>query len=508
MVVKFGKHLLLLVTLTTTGCVTSRPTAVEVERVTFAPTEITLTESLSSPSTSSESHDGETSPSATIQLASGLESGSHANDELLSAIPDVINADPTRNRCPIGSDRLVTLVELEQLALDNNPTLKQAEASIVRAGGLATQVGRPANPTVGYFANQLADEGTDQQGIFFEQQIVRGGKLELNQQVLSQTRQFQIWELESQRLRVQTDVRVLYFEASAAQERLAAAEEFVSLTAKAAEISAQRVEAMEDSRIDLLQTRIQLNEVELLRRNAEISFVAAWEELTALTGVPCKEPGRLVPAETAEASAIDWCFMYDSLQANSPELAASLQKVSRARALLSRQEVQAIPNLTVQLGAGVDNSTDSGLINLQLSGPLPIYNQNQGNVTAAYAEYCRATHEVARIRSDLKARLARVSKEYDSSRVTVAKYSEEILPQAEEALDLATSAYELGETDFLQLLVIRRSFFEARLAEITARKELAQAQARLDGMLLTGALAAPESLTDGDELRGQSLSGE
>jgi len=495
------------------GCLSSGPKAIEIEPITQKRSALPVDQPTAhvAKKTTADRGPAAAEPAAetTITLTAA-EVPVLDEDRLKLEVPLDVKKVPVDDSLTYVSATASTLSlhELEEMALGNNPTLKQAEASIVRARGIRTQVRRPANPTVGYFASQLADEGTDQHGVFFEQQIIRGDKLALNDRVLSQTTQYQIWELEAQRLRVLTDVRTLYFEAIAAQQRKEATAEFVEVMTEAAQVTQQRFSAMEDSRIDVLQTRIQLNEVELLHRKAEIAFVAAWEELIALVGVPCLEPACLIPAKTAVAVPVEWCHLYETIQAGSPELAASLQKVDRARALLSRQEVQAIPNLTLQLGAGYDNATDSGLINLQVGGPLPIYNQNQGNVTAAWAEFCRATHDVARIRADIKARLARVSKQYDSARVTVAKYEGEILPQAQEALDLAASAYSLGEIDFLQQLIIRRIYFEAKLELIAARKELAQAQAQLDGLLLTGALNAPATVDDGDELRGQTLSGE
>ncbi|MFN3159201.1 MAG: TolC family protein [Rubinisphaera brasiliensis] len=409
---------------------------------------------------------------------------------------------------PSPAESRMTMADVEQIALGNNPTLKQAEALIARARGARVQVQQPANPTVGYFASQLADEGTDQQGLFFEQQFVRGGKLKLNARVLDRTTQYQIWQLEAQRLRVLTDVRVLYYEASAAQEKLNAADGFVEMTQKATELSKLRFEAAEDSRIDLLQTRIQLNEVQLLRRQAEIQFTTSWDELAALTGVPYVQPGLIATAPRVAPETIDWAGMYESIQVSSPELAASQQKVSRARSLLDRQKVQTIPNVTMALGTGYDHATDAGMLNLQLAGALPIRNRNEGNISAAYAEMAEASHDVERVRGELKARLARVSRDYDSARAAVELYDNEIVPQTREALDLATSSYEAGELDFLQLLVVRRAYFDAKLASIEANKQLGQAQARIDGQLLSGALTAPDRLDATDDLRGQSLSGE
>ena len=72
-----------------------------------------------------------------------------------------------------------------------------AEAATGISSGLQRQVGMFPNPVMGYFGQQLADRGTDQQGLFFEQEFVRGHKLALNRQVLAQTNRAQ--QIESKR---------------------------------------------------------------------------------------------------------------------------------------------------------------------------------------------------------------------------------------------------------------------------------------------------------------------
>ena len=104
----------------------------------------------------------------------------------------------------------LTLDQIEQIALANNPTIISANAGANKAVGLQNQVGTRPNPTVGYSGNQIADEGTDQHTIYFEQEFIRGKKLQLNRQVLSHTTNAQRLETEVQRHRVLTDVRIRF----------------------------------------------------------------------------------------------------------------------------------------------------------------------------------------------------------------------------------------------------------------------------------------------------------
>src|SRR5262245_25160004 len=73
------------------------------------------------------------------------------------------------------------LAELEQLALQRNPTLAQAAAQVEASRAKALQAGLYPNPRAGYQADQIGIAGTagELQGAFVQQEIVTAGKLRL-----------------------------------------------------------------------------------------------------------------------------------------------------------------------------------------------------------------------------------------------------------------------------------------------------------------------------------------
>ena len=148
------------------------------------------------------------------------------------------------------------------------------------------------------------------------------------------------------------------------------------------------------------------------------------------------------------------------------------------------------------------------MMNFQIGAPIPVFNRNEGNISAAQAEFCRASIEVERIEKSIEARLAEVSQDYDSSLAAVIKYRDEILPNAAESLRLAENNYEIGETSFLQVLVARRTYFESNLRLVAAQSQLAQANAAIDGYVLTGGLDAVPDHSGDDSLRGLTFSQE
>ena len=401
-----------------------------------------------------------------------------------------------------------SLVDLEELALANNPAIRSAEALSRKAAGLQNQVGTRPNPTLGYFGQQLADRGTDQQGVFFEQEFIRGNKLELNRDVLRRTLSAQQWEAETQRQRVLTDVRTLFYEALGAQQQLEAIREFEAVAKKGVDVAIERKNAEEGTAIEVLQSETLLSEISLAAEQAAASFRGAWEQLTQVAGIPGAKPVHLESDERIQDSVPDWNAMLEAMISKSPEYAVANAMVCEKLAILKRQQAQYIPNVSTQLGTGYDNGTDSGMINVQVGAPIPVINKNQGNIAAAHADYTRAVENVKRVRLSIGSRLAKASQGIEASSAAVKRYNEEILPKAKKSLDLSEEVYRAGELDFLQVLVVRRVYFESKIKAIQARAQLAQSLAIVDGMLLSGGLEPSQDFTDGDGLRGQSFGGQ
>ena len=401
-----------------------------------------------------------------------------------------------------------SLAELEATALQQNPAILQASASAQKAVGYRSQVGRKPNPIMGYQGQQLGDAGTDQHLAFVEQDIVMGDKLRKNQNVLNQEIQSQLWEVETQRIRVLTDVRQRFYEALAAQRRTELAIEFETVAAKGVGFAEARMRAKEGTRPEVLQAEIQLKEVQLQRRNAVAEFRGSWTQLMAVSGMPDLPPGNLDGQLAVATADRDWDAIQGQILSSSPELQGARSRFARARANLDRQQAQAIPNLSLMLGAGQDNGTGSSMINTQIGLPVPIHNKNQGNIAAAHAEFCRASQDVRRTENAIQSRLAGARRDFEVAAATVLQYEQEILPRARETLELAESAYVAGEFDFLQRLIVRRTYFDSNIAYVAAQVDLARATAMVDGSVLSGGLESTRDTEFDSGLRDQSLTGQ
>lgn len=446
--------------------------------------------------------DGNIDPEVVRQV-SYTQEGSQSSSTVKPSLVDLVSVDPASSTDNLADG--ATLEELLSVAFANNPAIKELAATTQIAAGYRTQVGLYANPILGYQGQQLADAGTDQHLLFVQQQIITGNKLELNRAVLNEAVRAQLQELEAQKLRVATDIKTAYYDSVRIQKQLAAIDQFSGLLRQGVGAAEARLNSGEGSKIDLLQTQVQLKQLELDRRQLSASLSARLREIVALSGVPSMQlqgvAGELPETPTTQ----DWKTVEDGLVSTSPEYAAAQARIRQASAAIRRQESQPLPNLGVQFGAGVDNGTNSGMMNVQVGAPIPVFNKNQGNIAAARAEHCRAIQEAQRIDNAIRARLAVASGEYARAAEAVNMYLNELLPAAQETLDLAETSYRAGEQDFIQLLVTRRTYFDTNLAYIAAKAQLATAQAQIDGYLLTGALDAVINNSGDDSLRGLTL---
>ena len=112
-----------------------------------------------------------------------------------------------------GPAAVLLLADLEQMALQGNPTLAQAAANVETASGRALQSGLYPNPTVGYEGDRIGAAGTagEMQGLFIDQTIVTAGKLRLNRAKSAQDVSQMEAQALAQRYRVLNGIRVRFY---------------------------------------------------------------------------------------------------------------------------------------------------------------------------------------------------------------------------------------------------------------------------------------------------------
>jgi cobalt-zinc-cadmium efflux system outer membrane protein len=389
------------------------------------------------------------------------------------------------------------------MALSSNPTLVQATARIQAAQGRWLQGGLRPNPILGYQASEVGNSGrAGQQGAFYSQEFVRGGKLELNRVVGSREVAQAQQQFEAQRQRVLNDVRIEYFNVLTAQRALDLTRELADIGIRGVEVTDQLFQREQVSKADVLQARIESASAAIALRNAQNRNAAAWRRLSSVIGTPDMAIQALSGDVEPQLADLDWNESYTRLIAQSPELASARAGVARAQAILERAQVEPVPNLDVQLGVQYDNASEFMIGNVQVGVPIPFRNRNQGNIQTAFADLRNAQAEIGRLELSLRNRLALAYESYSNARNQVETFVRQILPDARSSLDLVSSAYRQGQVNFLTLLTAQRTFSQANLAYLQALQELNANRVAIEGLLLTGSLQGESGSIDAPRLTG------
>jgi len=397
-------------------------------------------------------------------------------------VPPVVTRDP------------LSLVQLEQTALEANPAVAAARADVAALRGKWVQSGLAPNPTAGYTSEDIGDNGTaGKQGAYVGQRFVTGGKLGLNRAVVAAEIARAEQKLAATTMRVSTDVRAGYYDVLIAQRKVDLTQELARVSEQAVKASQALIEAKEISVVGLLQTEVEAENARILVRRAVNERDAAWRRLSSVLGHSNLAPQPLKGELDAVESNLNWDEQLQRLIGQSPEVAAAVAETERSQRALDRAWAQITPDVSVQLGVQYDTASDDTVTGVQIGLPLPLWNRNQGGIQQAQSEIIAARRHVERVELNLRRRLATVFQNYADASYQVTKYSGDILPKAQRSFDLVSRGYKAGESGYLDMLTAQRTWFQTNLAYVEALRALWTARIQIDGLLLEDSLAVAAS---------------
>jgi len=402
--------------------------------------------------------------------------------ELLTLPPGV---DPENSPADDG----LNLDELQSLALASNPAVAEMHARVEALRGRWVQAGLPFNPVAQYEAEEVGNEGAaGLHSIAIGQTIVTADKLRLRQGVIAAEIRRAEANLAADRLRIETDVATAFTAALVAQRRVELVEQLQRIAAESVESVNELLVAAEVSRAPLLQAQTELQQAELVVETAQTILVGTRRQLASVVGFAELPPERLVGDLDGELPEVPYADALDQLLTASPELADRAAAVDRAQQALRLAHAQVVPNVSGQVRVGYNTGTDDTFTGVQVSIPLLVNDRNQGNIRRARTEITAASLALQRTELDLANRLADTLQRYQTARIQTKRLTDQIIPTAEESLNLSRQAFEVGETGYLQLLTAQRTLFQTRLQVLDTIAEARQAAAQIEGYLLQGSL--------------------
>jgi outer membrane protein, heavy metal efflux system len=417
---------------------------------------------------------------------------------LYFAVSLFLVALPGRAQTPVTEQKTITLEELQQMALQKNPTFGQSAANIQAAEGRKKQSGLYPNLTVGYQGEQIRGGSFHggEQGVFVQQDIVLGGKLGLNRKIFDQELKQAETEAEEQKVRVVTNVRMSYIQALSAQRTLELRQNLSKLADDAVETSRQLANVGQADAPDLLESEVEAQQAQLAVTMAEQNRQRVWRALAAVVGNP-RLPLMKIEGNLEDTPPVNPDELVEKIVDESPAVRIAELGVKRAEAALARAKRETIPDLQLrgglqQNGELLPNGRSVGLQGFADVGVrIPISNRNQGNIAAAKADAERAKREVERVKLVLRERAASVVQTYTFSQAAVDRYKNQMIPRAQKAYEMYTKKYHDMAAAYPQVLISQRTLMQLEVSYIAALENFATSSLSLQSYLLTDGLEAP-----------------
>jgi len=407
---------------------------------------------------------------------------------------------PGRTQTAVSGQKTLTLEELQQMALEHNPTFAQSAANIQAAEGRKKQSGLYPDPTVGYQGEQIRGGSFHggEQGFFVQQDIVLSGKLGLNRAIFDQELKQAETEAEEQKVRVVTNVHMSYIQALAAQQTLELRQHLSKLADDAVLTSHELANVGQADAPDVLESEVEAQQAELAVTMAEQNQQRIWKALAAVVGNP-RLPLIGLEGKLEDTAPLNADELVEKIVNESPAVRIAELGVKRADATLARARRESIPDLQIRAGMQQNgellsepNGKPVGLQGFADVGVrIPIFNRNQGNVATARADLERAKREVERVKLVLRERAASVVQNYAFSQTAVDRYKNQMIPRAQKAYEMYAKKYQAMASAYPQVLIAQRTLMQLEVSYISALETFATSSISLQSYLLTDGLEAP-----------------
>jgi outer membrane protein, heavy metal efflux system len=396
--------------------------------------------------------------------------------------------------------QVVTLEQVEKMAGESNPTLRQSEAEIRAAKARQQQGGLYPNPSVGYTGDEIrgGSVGGGKQGFFLQQTIVTGGKLAKSREVFGAEAKLAEIEAQEQRTRVETAVKMAFLRVLAAQEWLEARRDLAKIAEDGAQTQRELMNTGQADESEVLAAEVEAQRMHMAARMQENTLREEWRSLAAVIGQPglpiATVAGDLERGwpELNEEEAVE------TIAKQSPAVEIAEMAAGRAQAVLVRAQREPLPDVLVRAGLEYNHETLGSVPRAkgweglaEASVEIPIFNRNQGSIAAARADMDRAEQEKTRVALTLRERAATVVDEYANARLMAVEYRDEILPHAKKAYRLLVDKYGQMLASYPRVLEAQRKLYELQIDYIAALEGVWTNGLALEGYLLTDGLEAP-----------------
>jgi cobalt-zinc-cadmium efflux system outer membrane protein len=319
---------------------------------------------------------------------------------------------------PGPEGRPLTLADLQRLAASYSPTVQSAQAAVEAAKGAVKQAGAWPNPNVFFEQDTVGTGPGGYEGIGFNQIIKTGNKLKLQQAAA-------MMELLNAKLalkRAYTDlsyqVRTNYFAVLVARESVVVNDALYRFTNEIYRVQVELAESIESAPYEAMQLRPLALQARLNLIQAQYQYQSSWRQLAATLGLRDMPPSELDGRVDMPVPVFDYNAVRAQVLANHTDVLTAYNSIQRAKFILQLARVTPVPDVAMNILVQKDYTAAPNIYvhSLQFAVPVPLFDQNLGNIKQAEGLLALASAGPEQTRNTLTSSLADAYSRYEANR--------------------------------------------------------------------------------------------
>ncbi len=385
-------------------------------------------------------------------------------------------------------------------ALVANPRLTAAERDVGIATGLKVQAGALPNPNLSFELDNALGSGpfkglqSAETTLQLSQLVELGGKREARLAAGDAGIGTAVWQRRATRLEVLSETATAFIAVVSAQRRIQIFDEQISSLEQLIPLLQKRVQEGASSPAETLRAQVAADLFRVDRERAKTQLATARRDLAILMGDSIPRFGAAAGRLAVIGQPPPFRSVVQAIEAN-PQLMRWTAVTAQRNADLILARLKRIPD--VQISAGwrhfqetVEFSggqpfqfTNDNAVRLGVSVPLPVFDQNTGNIIAAEDALAKTGAERAINKLVLISVAGRAYDAVNGSLAELKLLRTSVIPNARSALETIQSGYLQGRFTLLELLDVRGSVLQALLREQEALQNFHVAVATIEGLV-------------------------
>lgn len=388
----------------------------------------------------------------------------------------------------VSHSQTITLGAALQRALAASPRLTAAERDIGIARGQRIQAGALLNPELSYeqdnsfgsgnYRGTKSAETTLQISQLFELFGKREARIAAGQAVVEAT----TIERQAVRLQILSETAIAFLNVLGLQRRIQILDDQVAAIDRLSPLLQRRVDAGASSPAETGRAEVASALVKADRERTKAALASARRELAVLMGDTSPKFGTVSGRLDTTGRPPSFQVVIAAIDAN-PQLVRWNAVYAQRNAELLLARLRPYPDVRLSAGWRHFNETNDDAVRLSVTVPIPVFDQNQGNILSAQENLAKTRAEREANRKTL---LVVAGRAYDTLQGSLRELTilrEIAIPKSRQASEAIFEGYGQGRFTLLEVLDAQASVVQAQLREQEALQNFHVAVATIEGLV-------------------------